>query len=107
MNWSQVRKLNKCEYFTVGGHTINHPILSFLNDREAKKEIYNSIKAIEKKTKIKVKHYSYPEGLKNTFGKREIKLLKNRGISICPSSEFGFNNKYTDLFYLKRIFVNS
>lgn len=107
MNWSQVRKLNKCEYFTVGGHTVNHPILSFLNDREAKKEIYNSINAIEKKTKIKVKHYSYPEGLKHTFGKREIKLLKNRGISICPSAEFGFNNKYTDLFNLKRIFVNS
>lgn len=107
MNWTQVRKLNQCEYFTVGGHTVNHPILSFLSDRESKKEIYNSINAIKKNTKIRIKHYSYPEGLKHTFGKREIKLLKNKDITICPSAEFGFNNKNTDLFNLKRIFVNS
>ena len=28
MNWTQVRKLNQSEYFTVGGHTVNHHILS-------------------------------------------------------------------------------
>ena len=106
MNWKQVRKLNQCKYFTVGGHTVNHPILSFLSNMEAKKEIFNSINTIKKNTKIKIKHYSYPEGLKHTYGKREIKLLKNKGIKICPSAEFGFNNKYTDLFNLKRILVN-
>ena len=74
---------------------------------EAKKEIYNSINAIKKNAKIKIKHYSYPEGLKLTYGKREIKLLKNKGIKICPSAEFGFNRKNTNLFNLKRIFVNS
>ena len=107
MNWTQVRKLNKCEFFTVGGHTINHPILSFLNNNDVKKEIYNSINTIKKNTKIKIRHFSYPEGLNHTFGKREIKLLKKKGIIICPSAEFGFNDKSTDLFYLKRIFVNS
>ena len=106
MNWNQVRKLNQCKYFTVGGHTVNHPILSFLSDKEAKEEIYNSINIIKKNTKINIKHFSYPEGLKHTYGKREIKLLKNKGIKICPSAEFGFNNKNTDLFNLKRIFVN-
>ncbi len=107
MNWAQVSKLNQCEYFTIGGHTVNHPILSFLSDKEVKKEIYNSINYIKKNTGIKIKHYSYPEGLKHTFGMREIKLLKNRGIKICPSAEFGFNFKDADLFNLKRIFVNS
>ena len=107
MDWKQIRKLNKCKYFTFGGHTVNHTILSFLSDREAKKEIYNSIFAIKKNTNIEIKHYSYPEGLKYTYGKREIKLLKTKGIKICPSAEFGFNHKNSDLFNLKRIFVNS
>lgn len=107
MNWSQVKKLNQCKYFTIGGHTVNHPILSFLNNSEAKREIYGSINIIEKNTKIKINHYSYPEGLKHTFGKREINFLKNKGIKICPSAEFGFNNKNSDPFKLKRIFVNS
>ena len=107
MSWTQVKKLIQCKYFTVGGHTVNHPILSYLNNIEAKKEIYNSINTIKKNAGIKIKHYSYPEGLKHTFGKREIKLLKNKGITICPTAEFGFNKKDDDVFYLKRIFVNS
>lgn len=107
MNWSQVKKLNSSKYFLIGGHTVDHSILSFLNNKEAKKEIYNSINRIEKNTKIKLRHYSYPEGLRHTFGKREIKLLKEKGIKLCPTAEFGINNKKDDLFNLKRIFVNS
>lgn len=107
MNWSQVKKLNSSKYFTVGGHTVNHPILSFLNDKDAKKEINNSINIIKKKLKIRVEHFSYPEGLKHTYKKRDINLLKKRGIKICPSAEFGINKESSDLFNLKRIFVNS
>tara|TARA_B100001093_G_scaffold124958_1_gene117609 strand:- start:1065 stop:1973 length:909 start_codon:yes stop_codon:yes gene_type:complete len=107
MNWSQVKKLNSSKYFTVGGHTVNHPILSFLNDKDAQKEINNSINIIKKKLKIRVEHFSYPEGLKHTYKKRDINLLKKRGIKICPSAEFGINKKSSDLFNLKRIFVNS
>lgn len=107
MNWNQVKKLNKSKYFTIGGHTVNHSILSFLNDNEAKKEIFNSINEIKRKTKINVKHFSYPEGLSFTYGKREINLLKKKGVILCPSANFGINNKKSDLFNLKRIFVNS
>ncbi len=106
MNWEEVKELNKCKYFDIGGHTVNHPILAFLTDKEANKEINDSIKIIKKKAKIKLKHYSYPEGLKHTYRKREINLLKKAGIKICPSAEFGINTKNEDLFNLKRIFVN-
>ncbi len=106
MNWSQVKKLNNSKYFSIGGHTINHTILSFLNFEDVKKEIAKSIYTIKKKTNIKVEHYSYPEGLKHTYGKREINLLKKNGIKICPSAEFGINTNKQNLFNLKRIFVN-
>jgi|TARA_Y100000294_G_C8543577_1_gene332207 peptidoglycan/xylan/chitin deacetylase (PgdA/CDA1 family) len=106
MNWKQVKKLNTSKYFSIGGHTVNHPILSFLKYNKAKKEINDSINIIQTKTKIKIHHYSYPEGLKHTYGEREINLLKKRGIKICPSAEFGVNTKYSNLFHLNRIFVN-
>ena len=106
MNWNQVKKLNQSKFFTIGGHTVNHPILSFQNNYEVKKEIINSINIIKKRTKINVKHFSYPEGLRHTYGKREINLLKKKGIILCPSAEFGVNTKKTDLFNLKRVFVN-
>jgi peptidoglycan/xylan/chitin deacetylase (PgdA/CDA1 family) len=105
MNWNQVRKLNQCKYFIIGGHSINHSILSFLKFNQVKKEINNSIKIIEKKLKLKLEHYSYPEGLKNTYGKREIRLLKIKGIKMCPSAEHGTNTNKSDLFNLKRISV--
>ncbi len=107
MNWNHVKKLDLCKNFTIGGHTFSHPVLSFLKNNAAKYEINKSINDIKKNTKIKIKHFSYPEGLKHTYGKREINLLKKRGIRICPSANFGANNKNTNPFNLKRIFVNS
>lgn len=106
MNWKNVKQLSKSKYFSIGGHTVNHQILSFLSYEEAKKEINHSIYAIKKNTKIKIKHYSYPEGLKHTYGKREINFLKRKGVIICPSAEFGINDKNSDPFNLKRIFIN-
>lgn len=106
MSWSNVKELNKNKNFTIGAHSVNHAILSFLKDLEAKKEIIESINTIKKKAKINVKHFSYPEGLKHTYGKREINLLKEKGIILSPSAEFGVNSKKTDLFNLKRILVS-
>jgi len=106
MNWTEIKKLNNCKFFSIGGHSVNHNILSFLNNSEVRKEINDSINIIKKNLKIKLKHYSYPEGLKHTYGIREINLLKKKGIKICPSAEFGINNKKSDLFNLKRVFVN-
>ena len=35
-----------------------------------------------------------------------INLLKEKGIILSPSAEFGVNSKKTDLFNLKRILVS-
>jgi peptidoglycan/xylan/chitin deacetylase (PgdA/CDA1 family) len=106
MNWEQIKKINSYKNFTIGGHTVGHKILSFLDYKNSKMEISNSIKIIYKNTKIKISHYSYPEGKLHTYGQREVKLLKSAGIKICPSAEFGINNKKSSLFDLKRVFVD-
>lgn len=106
MSWSNIKELNKNKNFTIGAHSVNHSILSFLKYLEAKREIIESINTIKKRAKIKIKHFSYPEGLKHTYGKREITLLKKKGIILSPSAEFGVNSKKTDLFNLKRILVS-
>ena len=106
MNWKQVKKLNNSKNFSIGGHTVNHQILSFLNYEKSKKEINDSINLLRRKLKIKTHHFSYPEGLRHTYGLREIKILKKKGIKICPSAEFGTNTINSNLFNLKRIFVN-
>jgi peptidoglycan/xylan/chitin deacetylase (PgdA/CDA1 family) len=103
MNWNQVRKINNSKFFLIGGHSMTHKILSFLDDKEVKKEIKKSIEIIEKKLKKKIIHYSYPEGLNYAYSTREVKLLKKFGIKCCPTAETGVNTKKTNLFKLKRI----
>ena len=50
--------------------------------------------------------HSYPEGQKIDYNKAIIKILKKKGIKICPSAIEGVNNKETDFFNLKRIQIS-
>jgi len=106
MSWKQVNLIKSESLFLIGGHTKSHPILSFLDNRTCLHEIEESIKIIKAKTGINLEHYSYPEGLKHTYGNREIRILKKNKIKICPSAEIGLNNSKSNLFHLKRIFVD-
>lgn len=106
MNWRHVKILSNNPLFTIGGHSKSHKIFSSLSMTELKKDIKYSIKTINKKLNTRIKHYSYPEGLKNTYSNREIRILKNNGIVICPSAEFGLNDHRSNLFHLNRIFCS-
>lgn len=105
MNWEQVKSLAEDPLFIIGGHTHTHPVLSNLNDELAKYEIDYSLDLIHKKTGLRCKHYSYPEGMSSSYTSREINMLKQNGIICSPSAEEGHNSLGTNLFHLKRIMV--
>ena len=105
MQWKHVKKINKNKLFTVGGHSKKHNILSYLNKKQLQSEINISLNGMKRILKDPIIHYSYPEGVKGTFGKREIKFLKKKGVIICPSAKPGINSKDSDLFNLKRVSV--
>ena len=105
MQWSHVKKIYNSELFTIGGHSKKHYILSYLNKKQLQNEIKISLDGMKKKIKGSIVHYSYPEGVRGTYGKREIKFLKKNGIIICPSAKHGVNTKNSNLFNLKRISV--
>ena len=105
MKWEHVKKIHNAKLFTIGGHSKRHSILSYLNNRQLQNELKDSVYGMARILKNNIIHYSYPEGLKGTYGKREISHLKKRGIKICPSANFGINNNNSNLFNLKRINV--
>ena len=102
MNWDDVQKLNRNSLFTVGGHSHLHQIFTSMNTKDMKTDITKSINLFKKRINLDITHYSYPEGMKNSFSKREIVFLKKNNIICCPSAVSGINNKNSDLFYLKR-----
>ncbi len=104
MTWSNLNKISSDKKFIVGGHGKTHRILSYLNSKDVKNEIENSINLIKKKLSIDVNHFSYPEGLNFCYGKREISILKKKGVKCSPSAIHGVNKIKENLFNLKRIF---
>lgn len=104
MTWEQVRTLGESELFSVGGHSHRHRILSYLSPDELDEEISISMHLLQDEGKLKVEHYSYPEGMEFCYSSNVIRCLKDYGIVCSPSAIDGVN-KNEDLFHLKRINV--
>lgn len=105
MSWKQVKALGANKYFTIGGHSHNHEVLSMLPEERMFNEIDKCISILKNKLKKNIMHFSYPEGLKNHFNYTIINYLKDKGILVCPSAINGVNFKNENLFKLKRIMV--
>jgi peptidoglycan/xylan/chitin deacetylase (PgdA/CDA1 family) len=103
INWKQVIEMKKNKYFSIGGHGHQHISLPSFTEHDMQKEISASLELFYKKAKIKLKHYSYPEGQKIDFNPRVINLLKKSGIKCCPTAIDGFNSLNTNAFKIKRI----
>jgi len=103
MTWDQIRYLNSNPLFTIGGHTHNHEIMSYLDKDDLRYTIEKSLKMLREKADVNTTHYSYPEGMENCFNESTIRELKRQGIKICPTAICGTNKNTADRFKLKRI----
>ena len=104
-SWSLIRQITKSKLFTIGGHSLEHTILTKISIKEADKDIKTTINLIKKRTNYRIKHFSYPEGQHEHYNKFIIKNLKNNGIISCPTAISGKNSLNTNPFHLKRIMV--
>ena len=105
MNWDDVRTLQQSELFTVGGHTHTHPVMSHLAAAELANEVTFCIKMLESELDVKLRHFSYPEGMAESYSQAVIDKLKNCDILCSPTAQHGTNPILSDPFRLKRIFV--
>ena len=97
--------MHKHPNYEVGGHTVNHEILSYLDQKNLDLEIKNCIKYLRQKIDKSINVFSYPEGKKNHFNLKVIKKLKKYKIIICPSAIYGCITKNQNSFHLKRKMV--
>ena len=100
-----VKELLNNSLFSIGGHSHKHKIFSGMSKEECRLDIKKSITLIKRNITNDLIHYSYPEGLPNSFTNREMNILKKFNIICCPSAQKGYNNLNSNLFNLKRIFV--
>ena len=105
LSWDDVKDLHKLPKYEVGGHTVNHEILSYLDDKELDYEIGECIKTLSKKLGSEIDSFSYPEGQEMHYNDKVISVLKKYGIKICPSAIDGVVDETDDNFNLKRVMV--
>lgn len=101
-SWSQIRDAARCNLFDIGGHSLEHNILTKVKKKDLYQEIKGCVELIKKRTGIRVMHFSYPEG---KFNFNVINTLRKFKILTCPMATGYQNNKNTNVFKIKRIMV--
>ena len=96
INVDQLIELDRSGLFSIGAHTMNHPILFNENFDKSKKEIVDSFNLLSIILNHKIKYFAYPNGIPFVdFGDREIDILNNINCKLAFSTEsqnFSLNN---------------
>lgn len=90
MTWDMAREM-LAGGMEFGAHTVNHPILSRLNEEDQLFEIETSKRRIKEELNIDVETFSYPVGRRNTFNDATRRSLEKSGIRFCFSYYGNYN----------------
>jgi peptidoglycan/xylan/chitin deacetylase (PgdA/CDA1 family) len=103
LSWDEIREMIK-NGVTIGSHSHTHPILSRMPIEEAKEEIFNSKKILERNLGVKIRHFSFPNGRKEDFSEELRDYCREIGFESICSVIYGANDASKGNFFaLKRI----
>ena len=88
--------------FSVGAHTVTHPILSRLAPARAWEEIQGSKAAIEKAVGETISAFAYPNGGAGDYNDTVMKLVRAAGFSCAVTTRRGLNDTDTPVLELRR-----
>jgi peptidoglycan/xylan/chitin deacetylase (PgdA/CDA1 family) len=99
----ELRRLATSGLVTVGGHTMDHPVLGNESGERARAEIQESVAALERMIDRPVTSFAYPNGTEGfDFGPREQDLLRGAGVQIAFSTDPGFVGQRTNPYAVPR-----
>jgi peptidoglycan/xylan/chitin deacetylase (PgdA/CDA1 family) len=98
----QLKKLHQSG-MEIGGHTVNHPILTTLDLEIAKSEINENKVFLEKLLGQQLSLFAYPNGKPtNDFDSIHCELVKQIGYKAAVSTKWGVVGKKSDIWQLPR-----
>ena len=103
LTWEEVRALSTESLITIGSHTITHPFLSRMSDRDVQREIIGSKRIIEDKIGAEIQYFCYPSG---DFTLREQQHVQQAGYKAAVSVTPGVNRDLHNPFHLRRTEMN-
>lgn len=98
----QVRTLAESG-MTIGAHTISHPILSRVDEQQARTEMIQSKQQLEAITGSAVTLFAYPNGKPGTdYTATHVQLAREAGFAAAVSTGWGAATKACDIFQIPR-----
>lgn len=102
MNAEQIIALHK-QGMGIGGHTINHPILSKLNVQQAERELEGGKQDLEEIIGERISLFAYPNGKPGQdYQQDHIDMMKGVGFEAAVSTAWGVASEKSDLYQLPR-----
>jgi peptidoglycan/xylan/chitin deacetylase (PgdA/CDA1 family) len=102
MSSAQVRQLHAAG-MEIGGHTVNHPILTRLAAQAARAEIGDGKARLEEIVGAPVRLFAYPNGKPNQdYAADHARIARDLGFTAAVSTAWGAANAASDPFQLPR-----
>ena len=105
LTWEQIRALAGAGV-EIGSHTVNHPILSTLDDETLETELQASKASLERELGRECRLLAYPNGSAADYGAREKRALNRLGYECAFSLRGTLNGERPDRFEIDRININ-
>ncbi|MFC2175508.1 polysaccharide deacetylase family protein [Bacteroidota bacterium] len=79
LNWEELQVASQHKLITIGGHTINHPVLSLLPKSICLAEMIQSKDELSNRLNTNIEHFAYPYGGLEDAHCREYKMAEQIG----------------------------
>lgn len=87
----------------IGAHTVNHPILTQIDDQQARNEMAESKARLEQILNEKITLFAYPNGRPDQdYATRHAQMVKDAGFKMAVSTASGAASVGSDLYQLPR-----
>ncbi|HRD74918.1 MAG TPA: polysaccharide deacetylase family protein [Hyphomicrobiaceae bacterium] len=89
MSWDEIRAIAADPLVTIGAHTRRHFALARLSISDARAEVAESVKRIERELARPCRHFSFPYGDASSAGGREFELARELGLKTAVTTRKG------------------
>ena len=101
LSWDDVRTL-AAQGFSIGAHTVSHPILSRMTSERAWREIAESRAMVDSQCGGAPRAFAYPNGKPEDYSPAVVEHVRRAGFGCAVTTRFGLNTNRTSPWELRR-----